>query len=133
MSIDLVLADLRRIYQIQAAQSDFCGVLSLTEDDIQRWSALIGATRSRLYDEVAIHLARGFNDSEQTFEFCDAVMNGVHGIISNADEERPELFWKVYLAFDEGEYYHGNNRQEDPVAAYTRPLVAQILADVSSR
>ena len=33
-------------------------------------------------------------------------------------------FWQVYLAFDEGEYYHGDNRDEDPVEAYTRPLVA---------
>jgi hypothetical protein len=28
---------------------------------------------------------------------------------------RPPLFWDVHLDFDEGEYYHGNNRDEDPV------------------
>jgi hypothetical protein len=34
---------------------------------------------------------------------------------------------KCFFAFDEGEYYHGNNRQEDPEATYTRPLIARIV------
>lgn len=133
MSVDLVIAELKRKHQIQCQQPEFRGVVRLGEDDVQRWSTLIGMSRSGVYDEVAVHLARGFNSSELTFDFCDAVMNGIHEVISNADDERPELFWKVYLAFDAGEYYHGNHRQEDPVEAYTRPLVAQILAEVSSR
>jgi hypothetical protein len=47
------------------------------------------------------------------------------------DEDRPDLFWKVYVAFDEGEYYHGNNKEQDPVKAYTRPQIAQILSETS--
>ena len=72
-----------------------------------------------------------FNGRQRKVLRFGSVMNGIHGIISCADEERPERFSKIYLAFDEGEYYHGNNRQKDPVEAYTRPLVAKILADVS--
>jgi hypothetical protein len=58
-------------------------------------------------------------------------MNGIHDHIANADERRPELFWNVYVAFDEGEYHRDNNRQDDPIEAYTRPLIAQILSSVS--
>ena len=126
-----MLGELRSLYEIQVQQPDFKGSVRLTEDDLQRWRVLLTVSRSELYDEIALHLARGFYNSELTFAFCDAVMNGIHGIITNADEERPERFWEIYLAFDEGEYYHGNNRQEDPVEAYTRPMIARILGQLS--
>jgi hypothetical protein len=38
---------------------------------------------------------------------------------------------EIYPAADEGECYHVNNRHENPAEAYTRLLVAQILADLS--
>ena len=88
---------------------------------------MIGEPRAVLYDRIAAYLVLGFYNSELTFEFCDAVVNDIHGIISFTDEVRPDLFGQVYLAFDEGEYYHGDNRDEDPVEVYTRPLVARIV------
>ena len=39
----------------------------------------------------------------------------------------PKFFGKVYFAFDEGEYYHGNNRDEDPLEVYTRPRIARVV------
>ena len=48
-------------------------------------------------------------------------------MITFADEHRPELFWSVYLAFDEGEYYHNGNRDQDPVAVYTVPMINEII------
>ena len=43
---------------------------------------------------------------------------------------RPALFWKVYLAFDEGEYRHENDEPEaDPVQTYTHPMVAEIVSE----
>ena len=127
MADDPVLSELRQIYQTQSVKPDFRGSVRCTDDDVKRWTGIIGMSRPQFYDELAIRLARGFNTSELSFEFCDAVLNGIHDIITNADEERPELFWKIYLAFDEGEYYHDSNRQEDPVEAYTRPMIAEIL------
>ena len=59
-------------------------------------------------------------------------MNDVHGVISSADEIRPALFWEVYLAFDEGEYYHNDKRDEDPPEVSTRPMIARILEDLPS-
>ncbi len=128
MSFDDVEADLIRLYQIHADDPE----ARLREEDVQRWSASLGIPRSELYDRIAVYLARGFNDSELSFEFCDAIVNDLHGIITFADEERPDLFWKVYLAFDEGENYHGNDREQDPVDVYTRPWIARIVSGVSS-
>ena len=82
-----------------------------------------------MYDLIAVYLARGFHDSELSFEFCDAVVNDIHRVITFADESRPALFWDVYLAFDEGEYYHNDKRDEDPVEVYTRPMIARIVAN----
>jgi hypothetical protein len=35
--------------------------------------------------------------------------------------------WSIYLAFDEGEYYHGGST--DPVESFTRPQIRNILND----
>jgi len=101
----------------------------LTDADIDRWCNLIVDSRSVLYDQIALFLARGFHSSELTFAFCDAVINELFSIITATHEHCPEFFWAVYLAFDEGEYYHGNNRDEDPVETYTRPMISRILDD----
>src|SRR5580700_7802968 len=92
----------------------------LTEEDVERWVAASGWSRSRLFDEIAARLALGFNGSELSFEFCDAVVNDLFGPVTNTSGLRPMVFWEVNSAFDEGEYYHDNNREEDPVDLYTR-------------
>ena len=128
MPFDDVIADLIRLYQVQAGDPD----ARLREEDVQRWSASLGIARSELYNRIATYLAQGFNNSTLPFEFCDAIVNDIHAAITFADEDRPDLFWGVYLAFDEGEYYHGNNRDEDPVEVYTRPMIARIVSNNSS-
>jgi hypothetical protein len=132
MSFEVVLSDLRSIYGVYLLPTDQpYPKIRLKEKDVQRWSTLSGVPRSTLYDQIAIHLARAFYESELTFAFCDWILNDIHGIITTNDEARPELFWKVYLAFDEGEFYHTDKRDEDPAEVYTRPMVAKILAGSS--
>jgi hypothetical protein len=130
MSFEVVLDELKRVRQTEAGKP-YSEKAHLTEDDVRRWSGLIGEPRPTLYDKIAIYLARGFHSSELDFEFCDAIANDIHGIITSVDDRRPDLFWQVYLAFDEGEYYHANNRDEDPVEVYTRPLIARIVESLT--
>jgi len=99
----------------------------LTEADVERWTAASSWSRSQLFDEIATYLALGFNGSELSFEFCDAVLNDLFGPVTNTSGPRPKVFWEIYSAFDEGEYYHDNNREEDPVDVYTRPMIARIV------
>jgi hypothetical protein len=54
-------------------------------------------------------------------------VNDLFGLVTNTEGPRPSMFWEVYLAFDEGEYYHGDKRDEDPVEVYTRLLIARVL------
>lgn len=85
-----------------------------------------------LFDEIATCLALGFNSSALSFEFCDAVVNDLFGPVTNTSGLRPQVFWAVYSAFDEGEYYHDNNRNEDSVDVYTRPMIARIVEGVAT-
>ena len=126
MSIDDVLAELRSRYggPLEGVNPPTVG---LNNSDIERWCADLAISRAALYDLLALHLADGFHRNELQFEFCDSVVNAIHAVITLADEIRPAFFWSVFLAFDEGEYFHENKRDEDPVATYTRPLIAEII------
>ncbi len=124
-----ILEELRRLY----FDRDGVGYLDLerhvTEADVQRWSTEAGWSRSRVFEDIAKSIALGFSSSELSFTFCDRVVNDLFGPYSDTAQPKSELFWNVYLAFDEGEYYHGGNRDEDPVEIYTRPLIARIVAE----
>lgn len=104
----------------------------LTEADVERWSAASGLSRSQLFDEVAKRLALGYIASDLSFDFCDMVVNDLAGPVTNTSGPRPQIFWEVYSAFDEGEYYHGDNRNEDPVEVYTRPMIARIVEAIGT-
>jgi hypothetical protein len=105
----------------------------LTETDVERWSNACGWPRSQLFDEVVMCLALGYHSSDLSFEFCDMVVNDLAAPVTNTSGPKPNFFWEVYSAFDEGEYYHGNHRDEDPVEVYTRPMIAQIVEVLGTR
>src|SRR5258708_39521668 len=100
MSFEAVMAELKSFGETQEGKP-YSDRAHISEDKIQRWSALIGEPRAVLYDRIAVYLARGFHNSELSFEFCDAIANDIYGVITSAAESRPTLFWQVYLAFDE--------------------------------
>ena len=129
-AFDAVWADLTNLYRARLDKRPWYAA-KLTEADVQRWSALMGAPREALYDQIAMRLARGFHTSEFDFTFCDAVINDVFGVILLAHESRPALFWQVFLAFDAGECIPKHNRDVDPVQLYTRPLIAKIIESIA--
>src|SRR5665213_3539834 len=126
MPLDAVLTELKSMFRTAFAATG-APVVRLSNADIERWSVDLAVPRAGLYDLLALRLAHGFHRGEFPFAFCDWIVNDIHGVITMANEDRPDLFWNVLLAFDAGEYYHDNNRNEDPVAKYTRPLIAQIV------
>jgi hypothetical protein len=130
MTFDVVMKDLHAIYQA-GPDGHIPAGLRLTENDIRRWTDLLGESRAVLYDRIATYLARGFNNLELPFGFCDAVVNGIFAVSISAYEGQPKLFWEVYLAFDEGEYYHDDKRDEDPVELYTRPEISRIVTSLN--
>jgi hypothetical protein len=99
----------------------------IADREIAEWSEMTGLLRSDLYDALALGLALGFHNHSFDFGFCDQVVNNLHAVISVQNEDRSELFWKVFLAFDAGEFCPNGDRSIDPVEAFTRPQIAQIV------
>jgi hypothetical protein len=127
MLIEHVLDELKQMYRGALGATD-TPPTCLTNSDVERWRANLGVARAALYDGLAHHLASGFYRNDLPFVFCDSVITDLHGVMIAALEDRPELFWSVFLAFDEGEYYHrGGRTEDDPIAKYTRPMIAQII------
>lgn len=127
MSLENVIAELKDMYrwtQKEPASERSC----LDNATIQRWCDQLNLTRGALYDAIALRLALGFLDNEFPFELCDAIVNDIHSVITLGDANWPELFWRVFLAFDAGEYRHQNDGGDvDPVEKYTRPQIAEIV------
>ena len=99
----------------------------ITDGEVAEWSEMTGLLRSDLYDALALRLALGFHNNSFDFGFCDQVVNDLHAVISVQNEDRSELFWNVFLAFDAGEFYPNGDRSIDPVKVFTRPQIAQIV------
>ena len=99
----------------------------IREKDVAEWACEDGVERAVIYDDFARYLALAFHENRLPFAFCDAVLNDLHAVIESADDMRPDLFWDVYLAFDEGEFYHDGNRAEEPSETFTRPMIARIV------
>jgi hypothetical protein len=99
----------------------------ITDGEVAEWSEMTGLLRSDLYDALALRLALGFHNNSFDFGFCDQVVNDLHAVISVQNEDRSELFCNVFLAFDAGEFCPNGDRSIDPVEAFTRPQIAQIV------
>ena len=99
----------------------------INKEMVSDWCSKTRLTREALYDSIALILAKGFQSGEFDFLFCDHVVNDLHTIIDLRNDSHPEFFYNVFLAFDEGEYYHAHDGTVDPVEKYTRPQIADIL------
>jgi hypothetical protein len=131
MLLDAVVSDLKTIYGVYLREPLAPDAPHFTDEDLERWTALAGTTRVILSEQIAIYLAERFHTSELTFGFCDAIVNDLFGILTSPPAGWSETFYRIYCAFDEGEYQHQNRPpDEDPVDVYTRPYIAQILADL---
>ena len=128
MDIDALIPDLWKRYPFLDDDSLRVRLGGIRGEDVAEWASQEGVERAVIYDDFARYLALAFHNKRLPFAFCDAVMNDLDGVITHADDRRPDLFWDVYLAFDEGEYIHDGNRAEEPSATFTRPMIARIVA-----
>ena len=82
-----------------------------------------------LYNRIALIVAERFDNGRLSYQDGDGVMNAIFGMLIDGDKpiDSVEPAWSVYLAFDEGEYYHDGST--DPVESFTRPQIRLILDD----
>ncbi len=74
-------------------------------------------------------VANKYLSGAMLFEIADKAMNELYAH-SYVDKDRgmPEFAWKVFTAFDEGEYHHsGDLADVNPEQKYTRSILSAAL------
>lgn len=127
MNLDALVPELWRRYPFLEDESLPVRLGGIKEGDVANWASQYGGKRQRVYDEVACFLAVAFHERRLPFAFCNAIMNDLEAVISNADDKRPDLFWRVYLAFDAGEFHRRGDKSDDPVSEHAGPAIAAIV------
>jgi hypothetical protein len=89
-----------------------------------------GIEMTDLYNQIALIVAQRFHAGTLSYEEGDAAMNAVFRLMTDdAVNGHPDPFvqpaWSIYLAFDQGEYYHDGST--DPVETFTRPQIREVL------
>jgi hypothetical protein len=84
----------------------------------------------RICNELAWLIANRFLANQMTYELADTAINWVRGYsLTTESTSLPEPCSEIYLAFDQGEFLHPSEPPDlDPVEAYTRPLLKDIVA-----
>lgn len=85
-------------------------------------------------DKISIEIALQYSEGQLSFEEADMAVNGIWSFICSEefldsnDRMIPEITKAVFEAFDQGEFWHkGDAENEDPEVKYTKPLVQQII------
>jgi hypothetical protein len=116
---------------LAAAQKD---QIDIYEELIREFAQHPELTPAALLDELAIWVAIDYSSEMMTYTEADLIMNVafsmvIRNLVEHKIEYIPPLMWEVYLAFDEGEYYHREDLPDvDPEVKYTKPLIAEFLA-----
>lgn len=111
---------------IQQAVSD-----GIPRSDAEAACAANGKNLDELYNEISIRIAKQFQAGAMSYHDGDAAMNSV--FVRMVDDAArfgdgfsfAEPAYSIYLAFDAGEYDHGDGA--DPVEKFTKPLIEEIV------
>jgi hypothetical protein len=103
------------------------GGLDPTEE-VQAVAAATGESIPGLLDQIGLALALGFETGDLSYQFCDDLVNHLFALHCDSALGPDSLFWRVFGAFDEGEFRHaGDEASVDPVDKYTRPFLNAIV------
>jgi hypothetical protein len=100
--------------------------------DAESVCAATGIEMTDLYNQIALIVAKRFDAGTLSYEDGDGAMNAIFSMMTDdAANGHPapyvEPAWSIYLAFDDGEYFHGGST--DPVETFTRPQIRHVLDD----
>ncbi|MFW9087996.1 hypothetical protein ACOI7N_26095 [Pseudomonas sp. P2758] len=88
-----------------------------------------------LLNELSVAVAHGYLQRALSYDFCDAVMNGIIGAVVEVGmtDDMPQPAFALYQAFDQGEWIRRYDPPEtNPAEKYTRPMVDQIMRKLRS-
>jgi hypothetical protein len=124
-----VITELQRRYALDWVQQ------APDQEDVAGWTEGSVEAELTFYDGVAAELARGYFERRYSFDFCDAVVNQLYALMISKQHldpspPWPKLFWRVYEAFDAGEWHRLANKSDDPIAEFTDPEIAEIVREL---
>ena len=102
----------------------------LVDSEVDAFCAAHSITREQFADAVSRSVATGYHNGDLGFSFCDGVMNHLYAFITQRGElPMPPYAQSVFVAFDEGEYYHRDDLPgASPEELYTKPRIRDIIA-----
>lgn len=123
------------IQQLQRRHASGWDCETPLKETVAAWTDGSVADEMSLYDSVGAELARRYFEKRYSFDFCDAVVNKLYVLViakqvRNPTPPWPKLFWRVFEAFDAGEFHRSADKSDDPVANFTDPEVAEIIRDL---
>ena len=105
----------------------------MSDDDLLEWSIGQGVTVEDFLDRFGGEIAKSYHARELPYETCDEIVNDLWGLLmqrtaNGSSGAWPETFYRVYDAFDAGEYHRRADSSDDPIAQFTDPAIAEIVA-----
>ena len=94
------------------------------------------AEENALFNSLGLELARRFQNGTWCWEYADGIANDLFSQMTrrwktlpgDGANFHPALFWRVFEAFDGGEYRRrGDGSLVDPAEKYTNPAIADVL------
>ncbi len=93
--------------------------------DLRGFARACGDTWEHVADTFARTVAVRYLDGQYTWEVADAIMNALNSAYINEDRVPTGLAYDIYTAFDEGEYLHFEDPENDGEPR-TRSLLAKL-------
>lgn len=124
------------IFKTLLLRTDKHGYTYANGDDVDLWSSRLSLSVPTFLNEISRALALAYQAGDSSYEFCDSLINDLWAIfmdrVGKPNEIKcPDLFIEVYDAFDAGEYHRSPDKSDNPVADYTDPQIAKIVAELS--
>jgi hypothetical protein len=105
---------------------------TITRSLMDEFAKAHNQTVAQALDLVAKRIIQQYNLGHWQYDYCDAVANSLYQVILfEYDEIQSNLAWEMFLAFDEGEWHHnGDPEDQSPEDLYTRPAIRELIQKI---
>lgn len=109
--------------------------LAAAEQLFRKGAVEEGEDIAAFLDRFAARLARAYHHGELSYAVCDSIASDLWGLLQGlwldgVAYRWPTLFQQVHDAFEAGAYHARADGSDDPVATYTDPAIAAIVASL---
>jgi len=116
-----------------STRPEIAGGARVSTEDIACWAGPLDKDVTAFLDRLGGEIAKSYQSGDLSYEFCDLLVNDLFEILFDRQFLDPQgswahLFYEVYEAFDAGEFHRKADHSDDPVAEFTNPAVANIIA-----